>query len=234
MGWWRRKLAAAFCGESACWELMKNLGHKAFTLIELLVVVSIIGLLMSLLLPAMSQARMLARLAQCHAELRCVTVTLEMYRHENRRQIPPTRFSCSTRTAYELPVELLDYLPSARGEHVDYVSLPDAFNPEAGGYLYRAVGMGIINESTYLPDASSLWVPDGCPGQQREGGRYYHLPAESPVLYAVWSMGPQRDSAKFDIPGRLPLPQRYWLQSVSDSGVVVHFQDNEERIHASP
>ncbi|MGC9453745.1 MAG: type II secretion system protein [Phycisphaerae bacterium] len=210
---------------------MRN--RNGFTLIELLVVIAIIALLMSILLPSLHQARVYARIAKAHAELRAITDAMEMYRMDNDEEIPPTRFSCSTRTAYELPVELVDYLPSAQDDGIRIVNMPDPFTP-GEYYKYRAVGTAIMNESTLLENAATLWVPDGFGGTEKDTGSYYRDPDESPVRYAVWSMGPNPDSPKFDVPGRLPIPQKYWLQDASDTGVIVHFQDRQGRLYMSP
>ncbi len=196
-------------------------------------VIAIIALLVSILLPSLAMARTLARITKAHAELRGITLAVEMYKHENDEQIPPTRFSCSSRTAYDLPVELTPYLPGGRKNDLDIVQMPDPFTPTEC-YKYRAVGPAIVNESTIIPNAASLWIPDGFPGGDAETGQYYSDPKTSPVRYAVYSMGPDPQSAKFDIPGRLPLPSKYWLKSASDTGVIVHYEDNNGHIHISP
>jgi len=211
--------------------------RHAFTLVELLVVVAIVTLLVTILLPSLSRARTLARIAKAHSELRGITIAMVIYRHDNEQRIPPTRFSCSSRAAYDLPVELLPYLPSGRRNTgngaVDVVAMPDPFTPSEC-YKYRAVGAAIMNESTILEKASTLWVPDGFPHAEAETGKYYNDPEISPVLYAVYSMGPDPRSEKFDVPGRLPVPRRYWLMDSSDTGVIVHFQDAKGEIHMSP
>ena len=209
--------------------------HPGFTLIELLVVIAVLALLIALLLPSLGMARTLARIAKAHAELRGVTIALAVYREDNAQQLPPTRFSCSNRTAYELPIELMGYLPRGRKNDVEIVKMPDPFHAEEG-YKYRAVGPAIMNESTILPDAATLWVPDDFPydGDDAQAGRYYNDPRTSPVRYAVWSMGPDPDSPKFDVPGRLPVPRKYWLKSAADTGVIVHLEDARGRIHTSP
>ncbi|NLF30134.1 MAG: type II secretion system protein [Planctomycetes bacterium] len=206
---------------------------RAFTLIELLVVVAVIALLTGILLPSVNRARRLAKITKAHAELRGITVAMEMYRQVNDDRIPPTRFSCSSRSAYDLPEELGPYLPSGREDGLDVVKMPDPFVPDQT-YRYRAVGPAIMNESTVLEDAATLWIPDGFGADQVETGRYHNDPKTSPVLYAVWSMGPVPDSPLFDIPGRLPLPGRYWLRAGSNAGVIVHYQDAGREIHMSP
>lgn len=205
----------------------------AFTLIELLVVIAIVTLLVSILAPSVQRARTIAKIAKAHVELRNITLAVDMYRQGNKEKIPPTRFSCSTRTAYDLPVELMGYLPGGQKESRDIVDMPDPFNPEQS-YRYRAVGTAIMNESTIVPHGATLWIPDGYPGSEANTGQYHSHAKTSPVRYAVWSMGPDATSPKFDIPGRIPIPQKYWLQNAADTGVIVHFEDINRRIHMSP
>lgn len=206
---------------------------NGFTLIELLIVIIVLALLASIVAPFLDRARVMAKIVQSHSDLRSITLAMELYRQENSRRIPPTRFSCSSRTAYELPVELMPYLPAGRKNGMDIVRMPDPFTPDEC-YKYRAVGTAIMNESTIVENAAKLWIPDGFPYAQADTGRYYNNSNTSPIRYAVWSMGPDPTSPKFDIPGRLPLPSKYWLKSASGAGVIVHCEDANRQIYVSP
>jgi prepilin-type N-terminal cleavage/methylation domain-containing protein/prepilin-type processing-associated H-X9-DG protein len=64
---------------------------QAFTLIELLVVVAVIALLISILMPALTNARQQARATKCLAHLRVLGQGIAMYASEYRDGMPPSR-----------------------------------------------------------------------------------------------------------------------------------------------
>ena len=67
--------------------------RRGFTLVELLVVIAIIGVLVSLLLPAVNAAREAARRTQCMNNVRQFALAVANYESANG-VFPPGRISC--------------------------------------------------------------------------------------------------------------------------------------------
>ena len=81
--------------------------RAAFTLVELLVVISIIGILVALLLPALSKARETAQRTQCASQMRSVGQGLVTYATDQRRQDFPATPPSSVYWMYKTTGDLL-------------------------------------------------------------------------------------------------------------------------------
>ena len=77
---------------------------RAFTLVELLVVIGIIAILITVLLPALNNAREQARRVQCGAHLHNVGAALNIYANENRRKLPQ-HFGNGNNWLWDVPFE---------------------------------------------------------------------------------------------------------------------------------
>jgi prepilin-type N-terminal cleavage/methylation domain-containing protein len=199
----------------------------AFTLVELLVTVAILGVLAALLLPALARATEKAKVAKVHAELYGVGLALQMYSDDNDGELPPVRVNCNTDLNdhwCQFPVELADqgYLP--KGDRPGLAAnMEDVFNP-GHTYKYAAPGPQLLNDS---PGGNfSVWVPADFPECAATNGQWFSTPAQSPVRWAVWSLGPRPDSAKSQS-SRAPLADASWYRRTGDSGVIARMATRE-------
>ena len=200
-----------------------SLRFPAFTLVELLAAIAVIAVLASLLLPALARAKEKVKVAKAHAELYGVGLALEMYGDDNQGRLPPVRVNCNTDLAdhwCQFPDELADhgYLP--RGNRPGMAAhLEDVFNP-GHTYKYAAPGPQLLNDS---PGGNfKLWVPDDFPECAADSGKYYSSPKDSPVRWALWSVGPRPNSPQSQ-DAHAPMARGSWYRRVGDGGVIARF-----------
>ena len=89
--------------------------YGGFTLVELLVVIGIIGLLVSILLPTLNNAREQARKTQCAAGLHNLGVAMQIYANENRRKLP-MHLGNGNNWLWDLPFATRDAIMKAGAE----------------------------------------------------------------------------------------------------------------------
>src|SRR5262245_37193541 len=90
---------------------------SAFTLIELLVVIAIIALLISILLPAISEARKTSRLAVCGSNMRQLGIASQSYTADFKDKIASYSWTQGMRPVADNPY--LDLSPTALGARDD-------------------------------------------------------------------------------------------------------------------
>jgi len=198
---------------------------RAFTLIELLVVIAIVALLMGILLPAMGKASLQAKVITVNAELREIGMALEAYSFDNSDKYPPTRVDCMLGNHfYQLPCELVEskYLPSPGEDTFMAAGIEDRFN-RGYTYKYRTVGKLIYNRTVVVKNGAFLWIPDGFPNKEKQEGREYADPKESPVSWVLYSEGPRFDSDRMR-KLKYPVPANTWYNPQIREGIIVRMR----------
>jgi prepilin-type N-terminal cleavage/methylation domain-containing protein len=196
----------------------------AFSLLELLVVIAILGLLMALMLPALSRARLQARVVKAKAELAGVTTALMMY-YTDQLAFPPSRTYCEmgppekVHDWAELPPELAKggyYAAGPPGTTITVNAL-DPFNP-GRTYKYLHPGKGFHNNAS---TSTTIWVPEGFPGGDASAGKDYYSEKDSPVSFLVFSLGTFGDIGYWNgLSRHQPCNTEDWFKG-NNNGIIV-------------
>jgi prepilin-type N-terminal cleavage/methylation domain-containing protein/prepilin-type processing-associated H-X9-DG protein len=147
---------------------MLRITHKArgFTLVELLVVIAIIGILVSLLLPAVQAAREAARRTECNNNLKQIGLSIHHY-HDAMKAFPPGRFQGFPGKPYGTHSLILPYMEQENVyKSIDF-SVPW---DHANNAVPRATKISTFRcPSTYGTPVPNGWAPNnyhGCEGNR--------------------------------------------------------------------
>ena len=176
--------------------------RPAFTLVELLVVIAIIGILVSLLLPAVQAAREAARRVQCGNHLKQLALSAHNF-HDIRNAFPPgiQQLSFPTQPRFRgvsLFAKLLPYLE--QGNLVDGWDEVDPLNNTLGGATSRTATVLpiLICPSDVIPhnpigSSSNRWY--GITSYGGNGGSRSYDPqfASNDGIFHVIGSGSQTD-----------------------------------------
>ncbi len=154
--------------------------RRGFTLIELLVVIGIIGILVGLLLPAVSYAREAGRRTQCLANLRQLAIATEHY-HDTHGCYPPGRipsfdprdrgsnYPCTSVNTDRTPMLFL--LPM-----LEQQQLYDQFNQQLAAYSPEHATLHRHSLAAYVCPS------DGGDRVREMAIRYFPIPMSQPPL----------------------------------------------------
>lgn len=126
---------------------------RGFTLVELLVVIAIIGILVSLLLPAVQAAREAARRTECLNNLKQLMLAAQLH-HDAKKTLPPSK---SQGTDFSTHAFLLPFMEQANAQNLINFSI-DADDP--GNAAAMATHIPIFN----CPSDAQTSVPNGWAG----------------------------------------------------------------------
>lgn len=206
--------------------------YRAFTLVELLVTISIIGILLALLLPAVQAARESARRAQCKNNLKQIGLAMHSYVNAQKK-FPPSRIARGTHITWA--VLILPYIEQdSLYDHWE-LNAPLASQPQRAreglvpGYFCptrRKPMLSVINSRNPVSGALSDYaVCAGDSGTATTAGQGETPPSPPATIPTSRANGVfvvadviQPDPARDDTPGNVNVVQ--WRARVSAADVL--------------
>lgn len=173
---------------------------RGFTLVELLVVIGIIALLISILLPSLTQARATANMVKCASNMRQLAQALVNYSIEYKGKFPPNINSLIPAPSSG-PTANLWYDEDRLGQYLPKGTQPSATstNPTIGGLVFIC--------------------PSGYPGEQR--GYAMNIWASSQTDQSTLNKSPQRQTYNGPYNPNPPFRGTFWNSSKASTELIL-------------
>ncbi|MGF1573860.1 MAG: prepilin-type N-terminal cleavage/methylation domain-containing protein [Sumerlaeia bacterium] len=212
---------------------MKRVANKSFTLIELLIVVAIIAILAAIAVPNFLEAQTRSKVSRSAADLRSVSLGLELYRLDNNDYpytesigpavwlVPggfPLQGGARQPGGITSPIAYLTSVPTDAFTHsfTDPVTGDLLFGK--GPLYYDRAGFGFV-DGVYFPSRPTL-VPADAVGTNRLDGigadTNVALKELMPSQYAIYSLGPDLDLVVRDNLGNILTSSKFNLNNRYD------------------
>ncbi len=159
-------------------------GRMGFTLVELLVVIGIIGVLISILMPALSRARRQAATVQCASNMRQVGLQMLMYADANNGYLFPNNMGWDTQQVYYNTPGDTGLVAGTPWDGQNNLVLNPADQPNWSQYTYNLWTMAVFNipikapqmwTAQYLLNPAVMTCPTDNTDPPPNGGHSYIL-----------------------------------------------------------